>query len=198
MLSLGGGPRRANSYLFDGVPITDLFNRAAIDPVDRGGGGSQSPGRDLRRRTGPDGRRRLQHHASIGIECAGTGARFFSSGRNGARANCSSPARTTSEARDVLPPVGRVASAGRSQESHVFLGEHRRVQDPDDGNMVLTLPTARERRGDFSHRRPPGPADHHLRPADDATDRAPGAVHPRPVSRQHHSGRSINPVARTW
>ena len=32
MLSLGGGPRRANNFLLDGVPITDLFNRAAIIP----------------------------------------------------------------------------------------------------------------------------------------------------------------------
>ena len=32
MLSLGGGPRRANNFLLDGVPITDIFNRAAIIP----------------------------------------------------------------------------------------------------------------------------------------------------------------------
>jgi trimeric autotransporter adhesin len=32
MLSLGGGPRRANNFLLDGVPITDLFSRAAIIP----------------------------------------------------------------------------------------------------------------------------------------------------------------------
>ena len=32
MLSLGGGPRRANNFLLDGVLITDLFNRAAIIP----------------------------------------------------------------------------------------------------------------------------------------------------------------------
>ena len=32
MLSLGGGPRRANNYLLDGVPIGDIFNRAVIQP----------------------------------------------------------------------------------------------------------------------------------------------------------------------
>jgi hypothetical protein len=32
MLSLGGGPRRANSYLLDGGPIGDIFNRAVIQP----------------------------------------------------------------------------------------------------------------------------------------------------------------------
>jgi trimeric autotransporter adhesin len=32
MLSVAGGPRRANNYLLDGVPIGDLFNRMAITP----------------------------------------------------------------------------------------------------------------------------------------------------------------------
>lgn len=32
MLSIAGGPRRANSYLLDGVPVDDLFNRAAFIP----------------------------------------------------------------------------------------------------------------------------------------------------------------------
>lgn len=31
-LSLGGGPRRGNGYLLDGVPITDLVNRATFIP----------------------------------------------------------------------------------------------------------------------------------------------------------------------
>src|SRR5215813_14523634 len=32
LLSLGGGPRRANNYTVDGVPITDLRNRAVFIP----------------------------------------------------------------------------------------------------------------------------------------------------------------------
>jgi trimeric autotransporter adhesin len=32
LLSLGGGPRRANNYTLDGVPITDLQNRAVFIP----------------------------------------------------------------------------------------------------------------------------------------------------------------------
>jgi hypothetical protein len=32
MLAVAGGPRRANNYLLDGVPIGDLFNRAVIAP----------------------------------------------------------------------------------------------------------------------------------------------------------------------
>src|SRR5262249_31943979 len=32
LLSLGGGPRRANNYTIDGVPITDMRNRAVFIP----------------------------------------------------------------------------------------------------------------------------------------------------------------------
>ena len=32
LLSLGGGARRANNYLVDGVPVTDLRNRASANP----------------------------------------------------------------------------------------------------------------------------------------------------------------------
>ena len=32
LLSLGGGARRANNYLIDGVPVTDLRNRASANP----------------------------------------------------------------------------------------------------------------------------------------------------------------------
>jgi hypothetical protein len=32
LLSLGGGARRANNYLVDGVPITDMLNRASANP----------------------------------------------------------------------------------------------------------------------------------------------------------------------
>src|SRR5437762_4503303 len=33
LLSLGGGTRRGNSYVLDGVPITDMRNRAVANPT---------------------------------------------------------------------------------------------------------------------------------------------------------------------
>ena len=33
LLSLGGGPRRGNNYLVDGLPITDMRNRAVVNPI---------------------------------------------------------------------------------------------------------------------------------------------------------------------
>ncbi len=68
MLSLGGGPRRANNFLLDGVPITDLFNRAAIIPSLEAVRGSQGAGLHLRCRARTDRRRCLQHDAQVGVE----------------------------------------------------------------------------------------------------------------------------------
>src|SRR4029078_10039560 len=36
LLSLGGGTRRGNNYTLDGVPITDLTNRAVANPTIEG------------------------------------------------------------------------------------------------------------------------------------------------------------------
>ncbi len=33
LLSLGGGTRRGNNYLIDGVPVTDIRNRASANPT---------------------------------------------------------------------------------------------------------------------------------------------------------------------
>jgi trimeric autotransporter adhesin len=33
LLSMGGGPRRGNNYLLDGLPITDMRNRSVVNPI---------------------------------------------------------------------------------------------------------------------------------------------------------------------
>jgi hypothetical protein len=33
LLSMGGGPRRGNNYLLDGLPVTDMRNRSVINPI---------------------------------------------------------------------------------------------------------------------------------------------------------------------
>ncbi len=50
LLSLGGGARRANNYLVDGVPVTDLRNRASREPEHRGAGRRRRAGAPVRRR----------------------------------------------------------------------------------------------------------------------------------------------------
>ena len=68
LLSLGGGTRRGNNYTLDGVPITDLRNRAVAQPDDRSARGRQGAGAHLRRGDGPHRRRRVQHDAEVGHE----------------------------------------------------------------------------------------------------------------------------------
>ena len=66
LLSLGGGARRANNYLIDGVPITDLRNRATANPTHRGARRRQRPGAPVRRRDRPHRRRHLQRRHQVG------------------------------------------------------------------------------------------------------------------------------------
>ncbi len=33
LISMGGGPRRGNNYLLDGLPITDMRNRSVVNPI---------------------------------------------------------------------------------------------------------------------------------------------------------------------
>ena len=52
LISLGGGTRRGNNYTLDGVPITDMRNRASRQPDDRGARGREGAGAHLRRGDG--------------------------------------------------------------------------------------------------------------------------------------------------
>ncbi len=65
-MSIGGGGVRANNYLLDGFPITDLQNRSSTNPERRNGRGHPRAGAHLRRRDGPHRRRRVQHHREVG------------------------------------------------------------------------------------------------------------------------------------
>ena len=134
MLSLAAARGARNNFLLDGVPITDIFNRAAIIPsieaveevkvqvsiydaeLGRTGGGVFN----TTHKSGSN----AWHGSALFLNRPqwGTGKLFFTQQER------------RSEARDVLPSVGRVARRAARQESHVLLGEHRRLQDADDGN----------------------------------------------------------------
>ncbi len=59
-VSIGGGGVRANNYLLDGVPITDLDESGRRLRLHRGARRDEGAGPHLRRGDGPVGRRRLQ------------------------------------------------------------------------------------------------------------------------------------------
>ena len=151
LLSLGGGTRRGNNYTLDGVPITDLRNRATANPsiesledvkvqvhtydaeMGRTGGGvfnttlrvgRQQPARHRLRPDPPD---------------LGPDQQLLQ--REG-RARASRTARTTSAA---------AASAGRSLRNRTFFWfSTESYHDVQTRNASVTMPTALERAGDFS------------------------------------------------
>ena len=65
LLSLGGGTRRGNNYLVDGVPITDLRNRASANPTIEAIEDVNVQVHHLRRRDGPHRRRHVQRRDQV-------------------------------------------------------------------------------------------------------------------------------------
>ena len=87
LLSLGGGTRRGNNYLIDGVPITDLRNRASANPTIEALAGRGRAGPHLRRRDRAHRRRHLQHRHQVGRQQLRTAAASTRPVRSGATAN---------------------------------------------------------------------------------------------------------------
>ena len=79
-----------NNYLVDGVPVTDLRNRASANPQHRGARRRQRAGAPVRRRNRPHRRRHVQRRHQVGRQRAGTAAASTRPVRTGARPTTSS------------------------------------------------------------------------------------------------------------
>jgi hypothetical protein len=152
-LSLGGGPRRGNGYLIEGVSITDLTNRPTIAP-------SMEAVEELKVQT-------KTYEADMGHAAGGvfnTTARSGSNIWHGSALLVSKPGATTG----TLFFAKRAGLENPPQYYHNWAGSLGGpiVKDKTffwfstDGykqrstrNSVLTLPTAAERAGDFSQTR---------------------------------------------
>ena len=152
-LSLGGGPRRGNGYLIEGVSITDLTNRPTIAP-------SMEAVEELKVQT-------KTYEADMGHAAGGvfnTTARSGSNTWHGSALLVSKPGATTG----TLFFAKRAGLENPPQYYHNWAGSIGGpiVKDKtffwfstDDykqrstRNNVLTLPTAAERAGDFSQTR---------------------------------------------
>ena len=152
-LSLGGGPRRGNGYLIEGVSITDLTNRPTIAP-------SMEAVEELKVQT-------KTYEADMGHAAGGvfnTAARSGSNTWRGSALIVSKPGATTG----TLFFAKRAGLENPPQYYHNWAGSIGGpiVKDrtffwfsTDDykqrstRNNVLTLPTAAERAGDFSETR---------------------------------------------
>jgi hypothetical protein len=150
MLSVAGGPRRANSHLLDGVPVDDLFNRAAFVPsleaveevkvqvstydaeLGRTGGGVFN----ATLRSGTNAWRGSALY--LDRPGWGTGTQFFS--------------RKTGLAK---PETSHHLWAGGFggpliKDRTFFWASTEGYNSQTSQSLVLTLPTALERRGDYS------------------------------------------------
>ena len=125
-LSLGGGPRRGNGYLIEGVSITDLTNRPTIAP-------SMEAVEELKVQT-------KTYEADMGHAAGGvfnTTARSGSNSWHGSGLLVSKPGATTGTLYFAKKPVsnrrrvlqlGGVGRRADHQEQDVLLVQHRRLQ----------------------------------------------------------------------
>ena len=152
-LSLGGGPRRGNGYLLDGVPITDLVNRATFIP-------SIEAVEDMRVQV-------KTYDAEMGRAAGGvfnTTAKSGSNDWHGSAVFINKPQWATGNlyfakvAGLPKPPQYYYDWAGSLggpviKNKTFFWASVEGYQQKSTRNNVLTLPTALERQGDFSQTR---------------------------------------------
>ena len=191
-LSLGGGPRRGNGYLIEGVSITDLTNRPTIAP-------SMEAVEELKVQT-------KTYEADMGHAAGGvfnTTARSGSNTWHGQRAarqqagrdDRDAVLREAGRAREpaaVLLQLGRLGRRPDRQGQDVLLVQHRRLQAAQHAQQRADAADGgRARRRLLADAQLGRPAGDHLRPADDAHRQRRHRA--RPVSRQRHSGGSDQP-----
>ena len=190
-ISMGGGGVRANNYLLDGFPITDLQNRSSTNP-------SGEMLEDVRVQVhtydaemGRTGGGVFNTTAKLGLATSSADRRFY---LRAGRARSSAAASSTRFAASATDDQESWRNGGggvggpiiRSKTFFWVAGETYR--DGQSQNNDLHVPT----RGHAQRRllaadRHAGPPDHHLRPADDRCQRQPPAV-----PGQHHSRRTAS------
>jgi hypothetical protein len=152
-LSLGGGPRRGNGYLIEGVPITDFTNRPTIAP-------SMEAVEELKVQT-------KTYEADMGHAAGGvfnTTARSGSNNWHGSALLVSKPGATTGtlyfakKAGLENPPQYYYNWAGSLggpivKDKTFFWFSTDDYKQRSTRNNVLTLPTSLQRAGDFSQLR---------------------------------------------
>ncbi len=167
LLSLGGGARRANNYLVDGVPITDLRNRATANPSHRSARRRQRAGAPVRRRDRPHRWRHVQRRDQVGRQRVARQRLLPDASELGHGQQLLLAPRQRAEARYLLPPRRCAASVVRSSRDRTFFWASAEGYGSNTTrNAPGRVPTAREKAGDFSQTFNCGrPAGRDLRPA---------------------------------
>ena len=160
LLSLGGGARRANNYLVDGVPVTDLRNRASANPDHRSARRRQRAGAPVRRRdrAAPAAARSTSPPSRAAT--TGTAAASTRRVRSGARPTTSSRRCAASPLPDTYFHLGGGGVGGPvDQEPHVLLVRGRRLRLEHDAQRRASASRPRAKRPATSRRRSTAPGD---------------------------------------
>jgi trimeric autotransporter adhesin len=150
LLSLGGGARRANNYLVDGVPVTDLRNRASANPSIEALEGVNVQVHQYDAETGRTGGGTFNVATkSGGNQLHGSG--FYQARPKWGTANNYYAARTGVPLPDTYFHLGGGAVGGPVIKNRTFFWFSTEGYGSNTTrNAGVRLPTAREKAGDFS------------------------------------------------
>ena len=150
LLSLGGGARRANNYLVDGVPVTDLRNRASANPSMESLEGVNVQVHQYDAETGRTGGGTFNVATkSGGNEWHGSG--FYQTRPKWGAANGFYSVLNGSPLPDVNFQLGGGGFGGPVIKNRTFFWYGQEgYQSTTTRNGSLRFPTAREKAGDFS------------------------------------------------
>jgi trimeric autotransporter adhesin len=150
LLSLGGGARRANNYLVDGVPVTDLRNRASANPTMEALEGVNVQVHQYDAETGRTGGGTFNVATkSGGNDWHGSG--FYQTRPKWGAANGFFTALTDSPLPDIKFQLGGGGFGGPILKNKTFFWYGQEGYSSNTTrNGSVRFPTARERNGDFS------------------------------------------------
>ncbi len=150
LLSLGGGARRANNYLVDGVPITDLRNRASANPSIEALEGVNVQVHQYDAETGRTGGGTFNTATKSGGN-AFHGSGFYQTRPKWGMSQNYYAARTDVPLPDTYFNLGGGALGGPVIKNRTFFWfSVEGYGSNTTRNAPVRLPTARERAGDFS------------------------------------------------
>ncbi len=150
LLSLGGGARRANNYLIDGVPVTDLRNRATANPSLEALEGVNVQVHQYDAETGRTG------GGTFNVATKSGGNQWHGSGFYQTRPNWGAANNFYSELQGVAKPelyfhTGAAGIGGPVIRDRTFFWLSSEGYGSNTSrNQGSRVPTAREKAGDFS------------------------------------------------
>ncbi len=191
LLSLGGGARRANNYLVDGVPITDLRNRATANPNMEAIEGVNVQVHQYDAETGRTGGGTFNVATKSGGNSWNGSGFYQARPKWGATNNYFADLAGRAATRTPTSTRAAAASAARSPGTARSSGSRwKATARTRRATRRSRLPTAREKQGDFSQSR--NSAGNLLQIFDPLTGDASGNNR-QAVRRQRHPGQPPQP-----